>query len=218
MEHLEHLGRTALLQRDGLPKLGTDAKLLAAFATLRPGWRVLDLGCGVGVLLLLLAERCGRLTLDGVELFGESAALAQENLRRNCLDGTVLHADLRDQAPFREGHYDLAISNPPYFSHHTGFVAEGARGMARSELTCTLPELCQAASRRLKSGGRFAVCLRPERLCDLLEAMRGAGIEPKRLRFVQARTEKAPRLVLAEGIRQGGVGLQVEPVLLLEEG
>lgn len=218
MEHLEQLGRTALLQRDGLPKLGTDSKLLAAFATLRPGWRVLDLGCGVGVLLLLLAERCHRLTLDGVELNEESAALARENLCRNRLAGTVLHADLREAAPFREGHYDLVISNPPYFPPNTGFVAEGARGVARSELTCTLPELCQSASRRLKSGGRFALCLRPERLCDLLEAMRGAGIEPKRLRFVQARKEKAPRLVLAEGIRQGGVGLQVEPVLLLEEG
>lgn len=217
MEQQERLGRYTLAQRDGLPKMGTDSKLLAAFATLRPGWRVLDLGCGVGVLLLLLAERGKSLTLDGLELCEESAGLARRNLEENGLAGTVLHGDLREDAPFRAGQYDLVISNPPYFPPETGFVAQGARGAARSELTCTLPQLCRGAGRRLKTGGRLAVCLRPERLCDLLEAMRGAGIEPKRLRFVQARRDKAPRLVLAEGVRQGGAGLQVEPVLLLEE-
>lgn len=216
MDKLERLGSLTLRQRDGLPKLGTDAKLLAAFATVRPGWRVLDLGCGVGVLQLLLAERCERLTLDGVDLNPESAALAAENLRENCLFGRVLCADLRDAAPFREGHYDLIVSNPPYFPPETGFVAPGARGMARSELTCTLPEVCAAAGRRLKTGGRFALCLRPERLPELFSALRGVGVEPKRLRLVQARPEKPPRLALVEGVRQGGVGLAVEPVLFLE--
>jgi tRNA1(Val) A37 N6-methylase TrmN6 len=216
VEELELLGRCTLLQADGLPKLGTDSKLLAQFATLRPGWRVLDLGCGVGVLLLLLAERADRLTLDGVELEPRSAALAQENLTRNALTGTILQGDLREGQHFRQGHYDLIISNPPYFAAGTGYQAEGARGVARTDSHCSLPELCAAAGRRLKTGGRFALCLRPERLCELFAAMTAADLAPKRLRLVQARADKAPRLVLVEGVRQGGKGLAVEPVLLLE--
>lgn len=216
MEKTELLGRYTLLQRDGLPKLGTDSKLLGQFATVRRGWRVLDLGCGVGVLLLLLAERSDALTLDGLELDAGAAALASENLRRNGCAGTVLQGDLREDVCFREGHYDLVISNPPYFAPDSGFVAQGQRGVARSELCCTLPELCAAAGKRLKTGGRLAVCIRPERLADLLEAMRGVLIEPKRLRLVQARADKPPRLALVEGVRQGGKGLGVEPVLLLE--
>ncbi|MCD8160082.1 MAG: methyltransferase [Clostridiales bacterium] len=218
METVEHLGRYTLRQRDGLPKLGTDAVRLARFATLRSGWRVLDLGCGVGVLPLLLAERADGLTLDGIECVPEAAALAGENLRANGLAGTIVQGDLREPGWLTEGHYDLVISNPPYFAPGTGYVATGNRGIARTELYCTLPELCQAAGRRLKTGGRLAVCLRPERLADLFEAMRGgASIEPKRLQLVQSAPGRSPRLALAEGVRQGGRGLTVEPVLLLNE-
>ncbi len=217
METVERLGRYTLRQQDGLPKLGTDSVRLARFATLRPGWRVLDLGCGVGVLPLLLAERADGLTLDGIECVPEAAALAEENLRENALTGTVIQGDLREPGWLSEGHYDLAVSNPPYFAPETGYVAQGNRGVARAELCCTLPELCLAAGKRLKTGGRLAVCLRPERLADLFEAMRGASIEPKRLQLVQASPGHRPRLALVEGVRQGGRGLTVEPVLLLNE-
>ncbi|MCD8368222.1 MAG: methyltransferase [Clostridiales bacterium] len=217
METVERLGRYTLRQRDGLPKLGTDSVRLAQFATLRSGWRVLDLGCGVGVLPLLLAERADSLTLDGIECVPEAVALARENLRENGLAGTILQGDLREPGWLTEGHYDLAVANPPYFAPETGYVAQGNRGVARTELCCTLPELCLAAGKRLKTGGRLAVCIRPERLADLFEAMREAAIEPKRLQLVQASSGHSPRLALVEGVRQGGRGLTVEPVLLLNE-
>ena len=53
MRTTEQLGRYTLTQEDGLPKLGRDSLVLAEFATLRDGWKVCDLGCGVGVLGLL---------------------------------------------------------------------------------------------------------------------------------------------------------------------
>ena len=61
------------------------------------------------------------------------------------------------------------------------------------------------------------MCQRPERLGDVITAMRDNDIEPKRLRFVQQRKTKAPKLFLIEG-RRGGKpgGLIVEPVLLIE--
>lgn len=62
-----------------------------------------------------------------------------------------------------------------------------------------MPDVCAAAGLLLKDGGRLCVCQRPERLADVLCAMRGARIEPKRLQFVMARPEKAPWLVLVEG-------------------
>lgn len=61
------------------------------------------------------------------------------------------------------------------------------------------------------------MCQRPERLSDVISSMRAHNIEPKRLRFVQQRPGKAPKLFLIEG-RRGGKpgGLIVEPVLLIE--
>lgn len=215
MEQTEQLGRYTLRQRDGLPKMGTDSVRLAQFATLRRGMRVLDLGCGVGVLGVLLAERADGLTLDGIELNPESAALARQNLLENGLNGEILQGDLREKGWFSQGHYDLIVSNPPYFPAGTGALATARNAAARTELTCTLADLCAAAAPRLKTGGRFALCIRPERLTDLLMELRSHGMEPKRLQMVQYSPEKPPRLALVEAVRQGGPGLKVEKTLFL---
>lgn len=71
-------------------------------------------------------------------------------------------------------------------------VPDTARAGARHELSCTMPDVCAAAGLLLKDGGRLCVCQRPERLADVLCAMRGARIEPKRLQFVMARPKKRP--------------------------
>ena len=218
-ERVEDLGRYRLRQRDHLPKLGTDSKLLANFATLHPRERICDLGCGVGVLALLLARRKAELTLDGIELNPESAALAAENLRENGLNGRIILGDLCDHRKWypKPGPFDLVISNPPYFAPGTGEVAVGVRGTARSEGTCSLTELCTAAGWLLRTGGRFALCHRPERLADLFQALQQAGMEPKRLRLVQYSAAHPPRVVLVEAVQQGRPGLRVLPTLLLTE-
>ena len=53
----EQLGSYTLSWPEGVFPLGSDALFLGNFATLRPGWRVCDLGTGSGALLLLLARR-----------------------------------------------------------------------------------------------------------------------------------------------------------------
>ena len=68
----------------------------------------------------------------------------------------------------------------------------------------------------MQYGGRFCLCQRPERLTDVLLAMRQNGLEPKRLRWVQQRPEKAPWLFLAEGKAGAKPGLITEPPLIVE--
>ncbi len=93
---------------------------------------------------------------------------------------------------------------------------QNAQKIARHEVCCTIEDVCQAASRLLRFGGRLCLCQRPERLCDTLVAMRAAGIEPKRLRFVQQRPDKAPWLFLVEGKKGSKPFMAVEPPLLIE--
>ena len=84
------------------------------------------------------------------------------------------------------------------------------------EESCTIGEVCDAAAWLLQYGGRFCLCQRPERLTDVLLAMRQVGLEPKRLRWVQQRPEKAPWLFLVEGKAGARPGLTVEPPLIVE--
>lgn len=182
--------------------LGGDSLALGEFATLRPGGRVLDLGCGAGLLLLLCARRYPDLELIGVELDPAAGELARQNLLENGLSGQILLGDLRQlNLP---GEMDLVISNPPWYpSGNLG-------GPARVE-GCGFPQLCRTAAKSLKSKGRFALVHRPERLTDLLCALREAGLEPKRLRLCRGKPEKAPYAVLIEAVKAGRPGLELLP-------
>ena len=208
MERRESIGQFTLLQRPGVFPLGGDTLALGAFARLRRGERVCDLGCGSGALALLLLSREPSLTVTGLELDEHAAALAEENYRVNALPGQVIQGDLRRVRDlFPAGSFDLAVSNPPYFPAGSG----KSGGPSRTEETCTLEEVCAAAGWLVKNGGRFALVHRPERLCDLFCALRACSLEPKRLRFVRARADCPPSAVLVETYKQGKPGLTVLP-------
>lgn len=202
----EQLGPYTLSWPEGVFPLGGDALALGEFATVRPRWRVCDLGTGSGALLLLLARRAEGLSLTGVEQDPLAARTARDNLAANGLPGELVLGDWRE-IPLPAGAFDLVVSNPPYFPPGSG------RGddPARMELHGGLEELCAAAGRLLKNGGRFALCHRPERLCDVLCTLRAHGLEPKRLKLVAHSPAHPPALLLVEAVKGGRPGLTVEP-------
>ena len=110
----------------------------------------------------------------------------------------------------------MCVANPPYFPPHTGRVAEGSRGTARSETACAFDQLCTAAAYLLRSGGRFCLVHRAERTAELMDVLRRHRLEPKVLRFVQKDAQTPPRLVLLSCRRHGGAGLAVHTPLLLQ--
>lgn len=221
MEHWEQLCPTGLriVYDDALFRPSTDSFLLSSLPRLKAGLRVCDLGCGTGLLGLLLLQRQPQLTVTGIELNEAAAALgcrcAAENGVADRL--TIHHGDLRAvRSLFPAGSFDLVVCNPPYYPAQSGRTAErdALRG-ARAEVTCTLEDVCAAASYLLRWGGRFCLVHKPERLADVLCALRAHAMEPKRLRFVCACANAAPSLLLVEGCRGGKNGLTVEPPLIL---
>ena len=193
----------------------TDSFLLGGFANPRRGEKVCDLGAGAGLLGLLLLAREPSLTVVGVERDAHACAMLARNAAENGLPMTALCADLRQRETLPAGAFQLAVSNPPYFAPHTGAVAEGTRGEARTELTAALDDIFAAAERLLQWGGRLCLVYRPERLAALMTAAVAHGLEPKRMRMVQHTARSAPSLVLLECRRGGKPGLSVEPPLLL---
>ncbi len=212
----ETLGGLTLWQDSGEFRLGRDSLLLSAFPALHPGDRVCDLGCGVGSLLIALAARQPHLVLDGVELRPAAAELCRSNLAENQLSGTVGTGCLTCRHPeLPWGSYELVVANPPYFPAGQGKVSpDPAKRMARTEGEYTLSAACEAAGRLCKNGGRFALCLPPARLAELMVCLRAAGLEPKRLQPVQVAANTPPNLILLEAGKGGKPGLQMLPVLI----
>lgn len=196
----------------------TDSVLLANFPSLRGVTRAADFGAGSGVLSLILAARSPLLHIDLVELSGSAAGVAERNVARNGLEARlrVLRRDLRTLTEAETGRYQLIVSNPPYYAPGSGTPPAAPRQNARQESSCTLAELAESAARLLGDGGRLALVYPCQRLSRALVTLTAARLEPKRLRLVQARADKAPALALIECRKGGRPGLRTEPVLILK--
>lgn len=205
---------------DGPFKPSTDTFLLGGFAAPRPRDRICDLGAGIGLLGLLLLGRQPSIRVTDIDIDPAACALAEESFAQNGLTGhTVLRADLRRRQELPPaGSFDMVVSNPPYFAADSGAVAAGQRGAARSEVTCTLAELCGAASYLLRSGGQLCLVYRAARLAELIALLRSYKLEPKELQTVQKTIDTPPRLVLLRCRKDGGTGLDIRPPLLLQKG
>ena len=223
MEHWEPLkpGGLRFVYDDALFPPGTDSFLLSSLPRLRPGLRVCDLGCGTGLLSLLLLQRQRELRVTGLELQAEAVRLARRAAEENGLEDrfAVCQGNLRDhRSLFPGGSFDLVICNPPYYPSGSGRMARDAqRRDARAETSCSLEDVCQAAAWLLRWGGSFCLVHKPERLADLCCILRGCGLEAKRLRFVCKAAGSAPSLILLESRRGGRPVLTVEAPLILQD-
>lgn len=202
----------------GVFPLTTDSMALAHFTRLRRRERICDLGCGGGTLGLLLCGKRDDCAVTGVEVQEAAVEVTVRNIRRNGLEGrmAVCPGDLRDiRALLPASGFTSVVSNPPYFPAASLQAPAAAKAAARSQGQCTAEDLCRAAAWLLSTGGRFSLVYRPEALCDLFCALRGAGLEPKRLQPVRHKPTAPVSVVLVEALSGGKPGLRWEPELVL---
>ena len=186
-ERLDPLGGglSVVVSKDHI--FGTDAVLLSHFSNIRKKDIACDMGTGCGIIPLLWCKKqTGQ--LFAVEIQEKACSQLERSLRLNglCERVVVVNHDLRSLKgvlPFAA--FDLVTMNPPYKKVGAGIesVSESDK-IARHETMCSIDDCCEAAAKLLRFGGRFCLCHRPERLCDVVVSMRRHNLEPKRLRFV----------------------------------
>lgn len=195
--------------------LSTDSMLLGDFVKLQKNAQVLDLGAGCGTLGVLLCARDATCQVTGVELSESAHAAAQDNIRRNSLQGRMhsLCADLRTVS-LQPGSFSVCVSNPPYFS---GGPASKENPLARREDCCSPEELFAAAAKALKFGGDFFLVHKPERLAQLIACGAKENLEAKRLRLVRHSEGGEISLILLQFRKGGKPGLIIEEATLFDK-
>lgn len=219
-EHIEYIDSSLQLIVSDAHTFGTDALLLAVFASPKKRQKVCDFGTGCGIIPFYWLSH-GVENVNAVEIQEKACDQLSRSIKLNSLESrfNLIKGDLKDlkgKLPF--GEFDVVTMNPPYTAIGKGIISSSvADKTARHETDLTLDELCESAAKLLKFGGKFCICLRPERLTEAFTSMKNAKIEPKRLRFVTQRTGKAPWLFLLEGKRGRNSGIIVEKELLIEK-
>jgi tRNA1Val (adenine37-N6)-methyltransferase len=91
-------GRLSIIQPRRGYRFCLDSVLLAGLTRLRRNDRVVDLGCGCGVIPLLLAFGRRVAHITGIEIQASLAAMARRNVAINALSHMIeiVHGDLRE--------------------------------------------------------------------------------------------------------------------------
>lgn len=209
MDDLQYQG-LMLFQDDTLACFDADALLLLDFLRVDARDRVLELGCGTGVICVLGQARTGA-RFTGVDRQERLIALAKKSAAYNQQAIGFHHMEASD-APnlLGRGAFSAVAANPPYFE--TGDRSQNpSRALARHGAPDTLTTFLDAAFQLLDNGGRLFLIYPASALIDLVGALRSRRLEPKRMRFVRTKSDENAKRVLIEARKHGGAGLVVEP-------
>jgi tRNA1Val (adenine37-N6)-methyltransferase len=191
------------------PKTGyrfsLDPIILAAHIHPAPEDRIMDLGCGCGIMPLILGARYKEVQILGVEIQKTLADLAQKNAAQNHMADRIriLHKDLRTltrtdiQKPV-----DIIISNPPYIKKTAGrHNLDMGRTLARHEITLDIITLVGRADMLLQPRGQLCLIFPASRLAELTAALAGSRFQADWIRFVHFQHTHPARRVLIHAVK-----------------
>lgn len=213
------------LQLDGLRIIqnpdgfcfGMDAVLLADFTRVRPRERIADMGTGTGILPLLMSHKDSSVTFEAFELQSEMAEMAMRSVKLNNLAERIhIHTCDMRLAYEKIGRESMhcVVCNPPY-GKQGGTLVNEARSvlLARHETDCTIDDVAASCAAVLRTHGRASFVFPAPRLLELCDALRKNRLEPKRIRMIHAKPERAPYLVLLEAMKNAKPALLWLPPL-----
>ena len=210
----EFFGDKKIIQNVNLYRFTSDSILLSRFARAKFKDDVADFCSGSGVIgfhFLCLNPQIKSLTL--FEMQASLADMSQRSAEMNGFDCKVVNCKLQDIGREYDDRFSLILCNPPY--ERAGFEnASPEIAVCRKELTLTLPEIAEAAFRKLKFGGRLAILNRADRTAELFYALKQHRLEPKRMQFVCGAAGAKPYLVMVEAVKGGKPDVEVMPPLV----
>lgn len=156
-QHLFRFKQFSILQEKSAMKIGTDGVLLGAWTNAENPKKILDIGTGTGLILLMLAQRFPEAKLTGIEIdkdaFEESKFnISQSKFHQRC---EIFNSSLQEFNA--EEKFDLIVSNPPFFelTHHKN----SSRNTARQQSDLTFEELIFHVDKFLNPNGKFSVII-----------------------------------------------------------
>ncbi len=208
-------------------KVGTDGVLLGAWA--EGGRRVLDIGCGTGVVALMVAQRCPEASVTAIDIMADCCRQAVANVEKSPWSDRIEVVNLSLQDFSRRaveggaeggstGLYDCIVSNPPFFEASLK-NPDKARATARHNDALPFGVLAKCVSALLTQDGTFSVVMAEECCRDFINEAWFAGLYlEETVRIVTKRGKPVKRRLMRFSRVRNAVPAETTELLMNDDG
>lgn len=135
-------------------KVGTDGVLLGAWTEIGNAARILDAGCGSGLIALMIAQRSPEVMVTGIEIDPDAASDASANAAGSMFSNRI-EIICDNYMSMVDRKFDLIVSNPPFFTESL-HSPRRSRASARHEGEFGIEVLLRTAPAFLNEGGSLS--------------------------------------------------------------
>ena len=174
----------------------------------RPTGKLLDVGCGVGIISLLLT-RDFKIETSIIDKQEKMLAYARHNFALNGFDVTSYLGDFTSLQT--EERFDFIVSNPPFYDPRVTQSEDTHLNIARYAHHLPMELFIRRVKRFLKPKGWFIFCYDAKQIDLLMQYLKEYGINPEKIQFVHSKIDRESKLVMIAARNNSKTMTQVLP-------
>ncbi len=217
-EKFEPLGYNGLeiIQNSELYRFTSDSVIFANYIDVNKGAKVLDLGCGSGIIGTIIASKTSADTVVGIDIQDCLIDMARRSAEHNGLADKLKIIKLDIVGAYEQlGTFDIVVTNPPYEKLNAG---EGSASehinICRREVLLTFDNIAETASRCLNSKGRFYMIHRANRLAECIITMAKNNLITKRVTLLIPKVGKVADTVIITAKKDAKQGMTMDTIIV----
>ncbi len=157
--------RFQIYQSEDVFRVGTDAVLLGALSNVSTAKHALEIGCGTGIISLMIAQRNLSVTIKALDINDQAAALSIFNFKNSLFADRLSAIEANYSTWKADEEFDLIFSNPPYFEENSS----QKHILARQRISLNFLQLLEKSSILLTENGILSIIIPAESVDEIVE-------------------------------------------------
>lgn len=210
------LGGLQICQAKNGYKFTSDAVILANFVQAKKNDIICEFGTGSGIISILVAYKQKPKHIYAFDIQENVLERASKSIQKNNQENVIslICDDLANAHNYLKK-VDIVISNPPYYKLSASLASQVEEiAISKNEIKTDLESIIKSASQLLNHGGKFYICINPQRMSECIYKLKKHHLEPKKMLFSYPNIKKEPSCVFFECTKNGKEELKILPPII----